>query len=104
MSTTPAPSYSRLIRFNPTSDPTAILIGQPKNPDLDVGLATYGKELVEVEVFHGSSILNPGEKTGEVAKVEKVLSPLAQEEVGTIRCIGLNVSGRGWRIGASVAA
>jgi hypothetical protein len=87
-------SYSRLVRFLPKSSSTTPLIGEPVNAEQDVGLASYAGETIEVDVFSGSSILNPGEKTGKKEVVERLLSPLAQNEVGTIRCIGLNVSGR----------
>lgn len=55
-------------------------------------MLVYQSEEVKVEVFSGSSILLPGQRTGEIRKVDRILSPLAASEVGTIRCIGLNVS------------
>nr|KIR83757.1 mitochondrial protein [Cryptococcus tetragattii IND107] len=82
-------SFSRLVRFIPKSSSTP-LIGEPVNADLDVGLAAYESKPIEVEVFSGTSVLKPGEKTGKKEIVERLLSPLAQSEVGTIRCIGLN--------------
>jgi hypothetical protein len=85
-------SYSRLVRFLPKSSSTP-LIGEPVDAEQDVGLASYAGETIEVDVFSGSSILSPGERTGKKEVVERLLSPLAQNEVGTIRCIGLNVSG-----------
>lgn len=91
-------SFSRLVRFIPKSSSTP-LIGEPVNADLDVGLAAYESKPIEVEVFSGTSVLKPGEKTGKKEIVERLLSPLAQSEVGTIRCIGLNVSFlRGFRM------
>jgi len=69
------------------------LIGQPVSEDVDVGLALFNGDEVAVEVFSGSSVLNPGEKTGAKETIERVLSPLAANEVGTVRCIGLNVRG-----------
>ena len=44
-----------------------------------------------VSVFSGKSVLNPGAKTDRIETISRLVSPLAQEEVGTIRCIGLNV-------------
>ncbi|KZT53795.1 putative mitochondrion protein [Calocera cornea HHB12733] len=82
-------AWSRLVRFVPKSGSTPLL-GEPVDPAQDVGLATYKGEEVKVAVYSGSSVLSPGEKTGQVEVVERLLSPLAQEEVGTIRCIGLN--------------
>lgn len=84
-----ASNYARLIRFVPKSG-SAPLIGEPADAKLDVGLASYEGKPIEVNVFSGSSILTPGEKTGKTETVSKILSPLAQSEVGTIRCIGLN--------------
>lgn len=45
-----------------------------------------------MKVFSGSSVLNPGSATDKVEVIDRVLSPLDTNEVGTIRCIGLNVS------------
>lgn len=84
-------SLSGLVRFIPKSGTSAV-IGEPSDPSQDVGLAAYNAEPIKVSVFSGKSVLSPGEKTGETVEVEKLLSPLAEEEVGTIRCIGLNVS------------
>ncbi|BEJ15685.1 hypothetical protein CspHIS471_0502900 [Cutaneotrichosporon sp. HIS471] len=82
-------SYARLVRFVPKSG-GAPLIGEPVDSAVDVGLASFEGKPIEVNVFSGSSVINPGEKTGKTATVERLLSPLAQAEVGTIRCIGLN--------------
>ncbi|WWC90324.1 uncharacterized protein L201_005257 [Kwoniella dendrophila CBS 6074] len=88
--------FTRLVRFIPKSSASSTtatvtpLIGEPVDPKLDVGLASYDSKHVEVEVYSGPSILNPGEKTGKKELVDRLLSPLAQSEVGTIRCIGLN--------------
>lgn len=84
-------TFQRLVRFVPKSGGEP-LIGEPVERDQDVGLATYAGEPVEVEVFAGRSVLEPGERTGKKEQVERLLSPLAASEVGTIRCIGLNVS------------
>lgn len=78
--------------FVPKTDASRIFIGQPVRDDIDVGLAIRRQEPVEVEVFSGSTVLNPGSRTGQIESVDRILSPLAQNEVGTIRCIGLNVS------------
>jgi hypothetical protein len=37
-------------------------------------------------------VLAPGRETGQTAVIDRILSPLAVSEVGSIRCIGLNVS------------
>lgn len=84
--------WSRLVRFQPRSAPTTILVGEPVDTELDVGLATYAGKEVMVDVFSGTSVLQPGERTGRQEAVERLLSPVSKQEVGTIRCIGLNVS------------
>jgi hypothetical protein len=76
----------------PKGDDSKILIGQPADSSIDVGAAVRKGEDVQVKVFSGKSVLDAGSATGETASIARILSPLAQEEVGTIRCIGLNVS------------
>lgn len=83
-----------LVRFVPKSNRSSILIGEPVDPKLDVGLALYQGQDVPVYPFSGSSVLNPGKKSGAAEAIERILSPLAQSEVGAIRCIGLNVCQR----------
>lgn len=58
---------------------------------MDVGAALRAGKEVLVDIFSGKSALSPGSKTGKTESIGRLLSPLAQEEVGTIRCIGLNV-------------
>ncbi|KAI8651884.1 FAA-hydrolase domain-containing protein [Fusarium sp. Ph1] len=84
------PEFSRIVRFVPKSSPSRVLIGQPLQKALDVGVATRRGEPVLVEIFSGVSILSPGKATGVIEIIDRILSPLAKEEVGTIRCIGLN--------------
>ena len=76
----------------PKSNPAKVLIGEPVDAQLDVGLALYQGKDVSVNPFSGSSVLSPGAATGTTETIERILSPLAQTEVGSIRCIGLNVS------------
>lgn len=83
-------SWKRLVRFVPKSDSSKVLIGQPQDENVDVGVALRDGKEVQVDIFSGSSVLSPGSSSGETAIVERVLSPLTQNEVGTIRCIGLN--------------
>ncbi|RJE22754.1 fumarylacetoacetate hydrolase family protein [Aspergillus sclerotialis] len=85
-----ASTFSRLVRFVPRSNPSKILIGEPVDPQIDVGLALFQGKEVSVWPFSGLSVLNPGQKTTVTETIERVLSPLAQNEVGSIRCIGLN--------------
>lgn len=79
------------MRFHPKSDPTRILLGQPADPALDVGQAVRAGHDVAVQLCAGTSVLAPGPLTGATETIARLLSPLAAAEVGTIRCIGLNV-------------
>jgi hypothetical protein len=82
------------VRFVPKSNPSKILIGEPVDPKLDVGLALYQGKEVNVRPFSGTSVLSPGHVTDATETISRILSPLAQSEVGTIRCVGLNVGYR----------
>ena len=84
-----------LVRFVPKGGDGAesrVLLGEPVDGAVDVGAAVRRGEDVQVRVYSGDSVLRPGEPTGETVIVGRILSPLARSEVGTIRCIGLNVS------------
>ncbi|RBR14972.1 uncharacterized protein FIESC28_07474 [Fusarium coffeatum] len=83
------PSAS-LVRFVPRSSPSKILIGQPADKNIDVGAALRKGQEVAVNVWSGSSVLSPGSSTGATETIDRVLSPLAQNEIGTVRCVGLN--------------
>lgn len=75
----------------PRPSATAILIGQPVDASIDVGLSVRRGEEVRVEVFSGSSVLVAGSATGKFDVVDRIPPPLSAGEVGTICCIGLNV-------------
>ncbi|KAK3306927.1 uncharacterized protein B0T15DRAFT_157804 [Chaetomium strumarium] len=83
-------SFDRLVRFVPKGHDSKILIGEPVDGSVDVGAAVRKGEDVQVKVYSGTSVLDAGSPTSETATIGRVLSPLAREEVGTIRCIGLN--------------
>jgi len=70
----------------------AALIGEPEDAALDVGAALFRSQPVYARVWSGTSVLAPGQKTEKRELVDRILSPLARDEVGTIRCVGLNVS------------
>ncbi|KAI1104106.1 hypothetical protein F4804DRAFT_352475 [Jackrogersella minutella] len=83
-------AFERLVRFIPRREAAQPLIGQPVDGNIDVGKAVYAGEAVEVRVFSGASVLNPGSPTDKIEVISRILSPVSAEEVGTIRCIGLN--------------
>ena len=86
-------SFKRVVRFVPKSDANAVLIGEPVDDSLDVGAAVRKGDEVKVQVYSGTSALATGSLTDRTEVIDRILSPLAQNEVGTIRCIGLNYRG-----------
>ncbi|EST06758.1 Fumarylacetoacetase, C-terminal [Kalmanozyma brasiliensis GHG001] len=94
--------YSRLVRFHPyifgrllgEDISPEVKIGEPVDPTIDIGQVMYqgfpGDPTIKINVYSGSSILSPGQPTGEQLTLGQLLAPLSQSEVGTIRCIGLN--------------
>lgn len=82
------PTWSRLIRYIPSGGQT-VRLGEPVDAAVDVGLALHEKpqEAIKVHVYSGKSMLDAGQRTGEQDTVGRVLSPLDQAEVGTIRCM-----------------
>lgn len=92
-------AFSRLVRFVPRGAPNTVLLGEPVDEAQDVGVATRKGDEVKVKVFSGTSALDVGSPTGKIEVVERLLCPLTQREVGTIRCIGLNVGD--WVCGAT---
>ncbi|KAK4165175.1 hypothetical protein QBC43DRAFT_369305 [Cladorrhinum sp. PSN259] len=83
-------AFERLVRFVPKDDPSKVLIGEPADSSLDVGLAVYQNKDVLVNLYSGTSVLSPGSPTGQTAVIGQILSPVTVTEAGTIRCIGLN--------------
>ena len=85
-------TFTRLIRFVPESDSSAVLLGEPVDSEQDVGLASRKGQEIKARVYSGKSALALGDLTDKVEKVFRLLSPLSQQDAGTIRCIGINVS------------
>ncbi|KZW04168.1 fumarylacetoacetate hydrolase [Exidia glandulosa HHB12029] len=81
--------WKRLIRFEAAED-GAVHIGQPVDAQLDVGLAFSKNETIKAHEISGSA-LDPGAQvTDKVLTVKKLLAPLSREQVGLVRCLGLN--------------
>ncbi|KAE8381065.1 hypothetical protein BDV26DRAFT_256039 [Aspergillus bertholletiae] len=97
-----ASTFSRLVRFVPKSNPSKVLIGEPVDAQLDVGLALYQGKEVSVRPFTGTSVLNPGQKTESAEIISRILSPLSKNEVGSIRCIGLNYTSHAAEMNLSI--
>ncbi|KAK3064490.1 hypothetical protein LTS18_006760, partial [Coniosporium uncinatum] len=90
------------LRFKPKGRDNAILIGEPVDPSVDVGAATINGDDVEVNIYSGSSILEPGQKTDRKETIGTLLSPVSREEAGTIRCIGLNYKQHAEEVGMQI--
>ncbi|KAF3767371.1 hypothetical protein M406DRAFT_355551 [Cryphonectria parasitica EP155] len=95
-------SFERLVRFIAKGSSDAVVIGEPLDSNVDVGAALRLGQEVKVKVFSGSSVLDPGSPTDKVDIIDRVLSPLTEEEVGTIRCIGLNYKGHAQEVGMAL--
>lgn len=78
------------------------VIGEPVDPEVDVGAAVRKGEQVKAKLFSGTSALDPGSLTDQVEVVDRILSPLTTDEVGTIRCIGLNYKGHAQEVGMAL--
>ncbi|TPX12398.1 uncharacterized protein E0L32_006810 [Thyridium curvatum] len=82
--------WNRLVRFVAKEDDREY-VGEPEDNALDIGAALALDQPVSVRVFTGSSALDlSAEPTDKVLTVGRLLAPLTADEVGTIRCIGLN--------------
>lgn len=56
-----------------------------------MGIAIINKHEVAVRIVEGGSALDhDAQFTGETRVIQKLLSPVSQQEAGTVRCIGLN--------------
>lgn len=88
-------SWSRLIRFEATDG--RILRGEPVVPEgasheFDLGKITKNDAL-QARIISGEDILDTTGRTivtEEIATVERLLGPLAQNDVPILRCVGLN--------------
>ncbi|KAG9019690.1 hypothetical protein FRB90_011499 [Tulasnella sp. 427] len=84
------PSWTKLVRFK-ALETGKVHLGQPVDLKLDVGLAILKGSQVVVHEIAGKSALDPNARlTEKKLTVSKLLSPLAREEIGIVRCIGLN--------------
>ncbi|EPQ26066.1 uncharacterized protein PFL1_06274 [Pseudozyma flocculosa PF-1] len=82
--------YSRVVRFDPAST-TQVCYGVPADPDQDIGLAIARGETVLIDTLSGPSLFELGDRFGgHRESADVILSPLDEDEIGAIRCIGLN--------------
>jgi 2-keto-4-pentenoate hydratase/2-oxohepta-3-ene-1,7-dioic acid hydratase in catechol pathway len=85
-------AWERLIRFVSTDGRT--LRGEPILPHDDFDLGTVTKETkLQAKVISGEDIYDVTGKTkvtDQVVQVQRILSPLARDDVDILRCVGLN--------------
>lgn len=84
--------WQRLIRFESTDG--RVLYGEPilPSPDFDLGQVSE-KDGLKAKIVKGDDLYDTSGKTKvseETATVKNLLGPLAQSDVPTVRCIGLN--------------
>ncbi|TFK83302.1 fumarylacetoacetate hydrolase [Polyporus arcularius HHB13444] len=81
--------WTRLIRFV-AAETAQVHIGEPVDPKLDVGLAFHQKKPIKAYEIVGSALDPRSQVTTNVLTVKELLAPLSREEVGLVRCLGLN--------------
>ncbi|KAG7097429.1 hypothetical protein E1B28_004773 [Marasmius oreades] len=83
--------WTRLIRFV-AAETSRVHIGEPVDKNLDVGLASHQKRPIEAYEILGSALDPAAQVTKNVLTVQTLLSPLSNEEIKYVRCLGLNYS------------
>ncbi|KAH9062661.1 hypothetical protein EDB87DRAFT_1605167 [Lactarius vividus] len=81
--------WTRLIRFV-AAETSKIHIGQPVDPQIDVGLAVANNKRVLALEILGSPFDPAAQLTKNILSVKTLLSPLSREQIGLARCLGLN--------------
>ncbi|WOO78666.1 putative protein [Vanrija pseudolonga] len=100
---TPSPQWPwrRLIRFV-TEDGREVL-GEPVDGNVDIGLAVAKGAALQAEILDAKSPWDlDARRTGEIAVVKQLLSPLTAEQVGTIRATGLNYTDHARELGLAL--
>jgi len=83
--------WTRLIRFV-AAETKRVHIGQPVDPNLDVGLAAARGQTIKAYEIVGSALDPSAQLTRQVLTVHTLLAPLSNEEIKVVRCLGLNYS------------
>ncbi|KAJ7098588.1 fumarylacetoacetate hydrolase [Mycena belliarum] len=81
--------WTRLIRFV-AAETAQVHLGQPVDPAIDVGLAAHKGQIITAHEVLGRALDPAARVSSTVLTVKHLLSPLAREEVGYARCLGLN--------------
>ncbi|KAJ3998038.1 fumarylacetoacetate hydrolase [Lentinula boryana] len=81
--------WTRLIRFVAV-ETSRVHIGEPVDPNIDVGVAAHQGTLIKAHEIIGSALDPAAQVSGKILTVKYLLSPLTRSEVGFVRCLGLN--------------
>ncbi|KAF9450177.1 hypothetical protein P691DRAFT_811086 [Macrolepiota fuliginosa MF-IS2] len=83
--------WTRLIRFV-AAETKRVHIGQPVDPNLDVGLAAANRQVIKAHEIVGSALDPSAQVTKQILTVDTLLAPLSNDEIKIVRCLGLNYS------------
>jgi len=83
--------WTRLIRFV-AAETSRVHIGQPIDTNIDIGLAVSHGRIIKAHEILGSALDPAAQISKSILTVKTLLSPLANEQVKIIRCLGLNYS------------
>ncbi|KXN89486.1 hypothetical protein AN958_05648 [Leucoagaricus sp. SymC.cos] len=83
--------WTRLVRFVAV-ETKRVHIGQPVDPNLDVGVAAAAGHPIKVYEIVGSALDPSAQVTKQILTVAVLLAPLSNDEIKIVRCLGLNYS------------
>ncbi|KAJ3841868.1 fumarylacetoacetate hydrolase [Lentinula raphanica] len=83
--------WTRLIRFV-ALETSRVHIGEPVDANLDVGVAAHQGTPIKAYEIIGSALDPAAQVTRKILTVKSLLSPLTRNEIGFVRCLGLNYS------------
>jgi len=83
--------WTRLIRFV-AAETAQVHIGEPVDKRLDVGIAYRERKSIKAYEILGSVLDPAAQVTKNVLTVKELLAPLSREQLGIVRCLGLNYS------------
>ncbi|GAW00845.1 fumarylacetoacetate hydrolase [Lentinula edodes] len=81
--------WTRLIRFV-AAETSRVHIGEPIDPNIDVGVAAHQGTPIKAYEIIGSALDPAAQVSQKILTVKYLLSPLTRNEVGFVRCLGLN--------------
>ncbi|KAG8760279.1 hypothetical protein FRC14_003577 [Serendipita sp. 396] len=87
------PSWSRLVRFHAKGHGKRVFLGQPVDPNIDVGVAVHAGHTVKVYEISANSALDENARvTTNILDIAHLLTPLSLDDIPVVRALGLNYS------------